>query len=209
MYADDLNYEFVMGHAARGDFAFLLGSVRGRSRNRLPLTTAAKLLTEGGQQVVTVSQDAPRPLRRIPARCARSSNRSSADSSPAISPQARSRWSSSCRSRELRSAALICFEDTLGDLTRRFVVRGAQLIVNITNDGWFLHTAGAEQHLNNAIFRAIENRRPLVRCANTGITCSIDRAGRIDRTGRTAIMDSAICPWLSPHVRSPSPQSRR
>ncbi len=81
----------------------------------------------------------------------------------------------------LKFSALICFEDTLGDLTRRFVLNGAQLLINITNDGWFLETAAAEQHLNNALFRAVENRRPLLRCANTGVTCSIDRFGRVDR----------------------------
>jgi apolipoprotein N-acyltransferase len=78
-------------------------------------------------------------------------------------------------------AALVCFEDSLGDLTRRFVKNGAQLLVNLTNDGWFLETAGAEQHLHNALFRAVENRRPLVRCTNTGITASVDRNGRVDR----------------------------
>lgn len=75
---------------------------------------------------------------------------------------------------------LICFEDTLGDLTRRFVKNGSEVLVNITNDGWFLRSAAARQHLANAVFRAVENRRPLIRCTNTGVTCSIDAQGRID-----------------------------
>ena len=82
----------------------------------------------------------------------------------------------------LRIAPLICFEDTDGDHTRRFVSgenRGAQLLVNITNDSWFGRSPGCEQHLANALFRAIENRRPLVRAANTGVTCMIDSQGRI------------------------------
>lgn len=80
---------------------------------------------------------------------------------------------------EVKAAALVCFEDTLGDLTRRFVEQGAQLLVNVTNDGWFLHSQGAEQHLANAIFRAVENRRPLVRAANTGMTAFVDPQGRV------------------------------
>ena len=79
----------------------------------------------------------------------------------------------------VKIAPLICFEDTLGDLTRQFVLKGAQVLVNLTNDGWFQKTEGAEQHLANAVFRAIETRRPLVRAANTGMTCLIDRCGRI------------------------------
>jgi apolipoprotein N-acyltransferase len=80
---------------------------------------------------------------------------------------------------EVKVAPLICFEDTLGDTTRRFVQRGAQVLVNLTNDGWFLQSPGAEQHLVNAVFRAVEARRPLLRCANTGVTCFIDPMGRI------------------------------
>jgi len=80
----------------------------------------------------------------------------------------------------IKAAALVCFEDTLGDLTRRFVKNGAQLLVNVTNDGWFLRSQGAEQHLANAVFRAVENRRPLVRSANTGVTAFIDPLGRIN-----------------------------
>ncbi len=79
----------------------------------------------------------------------------------------------------LRLAPLICFEDTLGDETRRFVGRGGQLLVNITDDSWFGHSPGASAHLANAVFRAIENRRPLVRAANTGVTCVVDAQGRV------------------------------
>ena len=80
----------------------------------------------------------------------------------------------------IRVATLICFEDSLGDLTRRFVVQGAELLVNITNDGWFAQSPAASQHLANALFRAVENRRPLIRCGNTGVTCAVDIHGRVD-----------------------------
>jgi apolipoprotein N-acyltransferase len=76
-------------------------------------------------------------------------------------------------------APLICFEDTIGELTRQFVNRGADLLVNVTNDGWFLHTAGSRQHLANSIFRCIETRRPMVRAANTGVTCFVNEFGRV------------------------------
>ena len=77
------------------------------------------------------------------------------------------------------AAPLICFEDTIGELTRRFVLRGANLLVNITNDAWFLQSAGSRQHLANAVFRCVENRRPMARAANTGVTCFINEFGRI------------------------------
>ena len=76
-------------------------------------------------------------------------------------------------------APLICFEDTLGELTRQFVEHGANLLANVTNDGWFLRSAGARQHLENAIFRCVETRRPMVRAANTGVTCFVNRFGRV------------------------------
>jgi apolipoprotein N-acyltransferase len=92
-------------------------------------------------------------------------------------------------------APLICFEDTIGELARRFVLPadtspGANLLVDITNDGWFLRSAGSRQHLANAIFRCVETRRPMVRAANTGVTCFVNELGRItqrlqDETGST------------------------
>lgn len=90
----------------------------------------------------------------------------------------------SLTSSDIRIAPLICFEDTIGELARRFVLpsragRGADLLVNITNDGWFLRSAGSEQHLANAVFRCVEVRRPMVRAANTGVTCFVNEFGRI------------------------------
>ncbi len=83
---------------------------------------------------------------------------------------------------KLKLAPLICFEDTLGYISRQPVLRGAELLVNITNDGWFNRSIGSRQHLANAVFSAVENHRPLLRCANTGVTCAIDEFGRIRQT---------------------------
>ena len=81
----------------------------------------------------------------------------------------------------LKLAPLICFEDTRGDITRQQVRLGAHLLVNLTNDGWFGPTAELDQQLCDAVFRSVENRRPMVRCTNNGITASVDSFGRVDR----------------------------
>ena len=77
----------------------------------------------------------------------------------------------------VRIGPLVCFEDTLGNLARQFAIRGAQLFAVVTNDGWFLESAGSRQHLQNAIFRCAENKIPMIRAANTGVTCLVDRFG--------------------------------
>ncbi len=76
---------------------------------------------------------------------------------------------------------LICFEDTLGDLARHFVLRGAQMFVTVTNDGWFLDSVGSLQHLRQALFPLRGEQNPHGRAANTGVTCSIDRFGRVEQ----------------------------
>ncbi len=76
-------------------------------------------------------------------------------------------------------ATLICFEDIFPELAREFTKRGANILINITNDAWFKDTSSPYQHMQQAVFRAIENRRPLVRAANTGISCFIDLNGKI------------------------------
>jgi apolipoprotein N-acyltransferase len=76
----------------------------------------------------------------------------------------------------------ICYEAIYPGEVRRFPAGGAQLLINISNDGWFGRSAAAEQHLRMARVRAVENRRWIVRSTNNGFTVSIDPYGRIFRS---------------------------
>jgi apolipoprotein N-acyltransferase len=78
-----------------------------------------------------------------------------------------------------RFAVLICFEVIFPDLVRHFVRHGAQFLVNITNDAWFGYSPASYQHLSMVVFRAVENRLPIVRAANTGISAVIAPTGRL------------------------------
>lgn len=80
---------------------------------------------------------------------------------------------------KVRAAVVICFEDVMAELVRRSVDRDTDLILNLTNDGWFRESAAQFQHAANAVFRAVESGRPLVRCTNNGRTCWVDAMGRI------------------------------
>ena len=76
-------------------------------------------------------------------------------------------------------APLICFEDSFPHGGREHVSSETDLLVNLTNDGWFGTGPEQWQHAANAVFRAVENGVPLVRCANNGLTCWIDSLGRV------------------------------
>ncbi|HEY5621840.1 MAG TPA: apolipoprotein N-acyltransferase [Pontiella sp.] len=79
-------------------------------------------------------------------------------------------------------SVLICFEDTVARLAVNATRAGARWLVNQTNDGWFDPSSQSEQHLAHAVFRCIENRIPMARCCNSGVTCLIDAYGRIERS---------------------------
>ncbi|MEO5802539.1 MAG: apolipoprotein N-acyltransferase [Verrucomicrobiota bacterium] len=78
-----------------------------------------------------------------------------------------------------RIAPLICFEDVFPHLTRDSVDSETDFLLNLTNNGWFGKSAAQWQHAISALFRAIENGLPLVRCTNNGLTCWIDSGGRM------------------------------
>src|SRR5207237_10275774 len=74
----------------------------------------------------------------------------------------------------------ICYESIFPNLVRQFVKRGSTLLVVITNDGWFDESSAPYQHLRMGVVRSVENRRWMVRTANTGISAIIDPYGRIE-----------------------------
>ena len=78
-----------------------------------------------------------------------------------------------------RSASFICYESVFPDDVRQFAKGGADLLVNISNDGYFGHSAAREQHLDIVRMRAAENRRWILRATNDGVTAVIDPAGRV------------------------------
>ncbi len=77
----------------------------------------------------------------------------------------------------LRFGAAICYESIFGDFYSEFVLRGAELMFIVTNDGWWRNTAGHRQHNTFASLRAIETRRSIARSANTGISCFVNQRG--------------------------------
>jgi apolipoprotein N-acyltransferase len=78
-------------------------------------------------------------------------------------------------------SVLICFEDVFPHGARRHVTDRTDFLLNLTNNGWFGESAAQWQHAANAVFRAVENGVPLVRCTNNGLTCWIDAQGRMRR----------------------------
>lgn len=73
----------------------------------------------------------------------------------------------------------ICYESIFADEVRQFVLNGAEVLVNISNDGWYGDTSAPWQHLNMVRMRAIEDHRWILRATNTGVTAAIDPYGRV------------------------------
>ena len=89
----------------------------------------------------------------------------------------------------------ICYESVYGEYYTGYVRKGAQAMTIITNDAWWGNTPGYRQHLRYASLRAIETRRSIARCANTGISAFIDQRGDILETSqwwKQAVMHGSI-----------------
>lgn len=81
--------------------------------------------------------------------------------------------------RRARLGVLICFESIFPDIARKWAKNGANVLVNLTNDGWYGKSSAPYQSMAMSIFRAVETRRSLVRSANTGISGFVDPLGRV------------------------------
>ncbi len=180
--------KFVMDLAASAESDLLLGTIDEENRD---VYNAALLISDGGERVQVYRKVHLVPFgeyvpgrNRVPLLA-----RIVGDQVPGDFSAGREYTVFSLTNNDVQVAPLICFEDTIGELVRQFVLPtetnpGANLLVDITNDGWFLHSAGSHQHLANAIFQCVETRRPMVRAANTGVTCFVNQSGRITQVLR-------------------------
>ena len=102
---------------------------------------------------------------------------------------------------EAKLGVFICFESIFPGIPRTLASRGATLLVNTTNDAWFGDSAAPRQHLAMAVLRAVETGRPVLRAANTGISCLIEPSGRIRR--RTRLLETeTIAATVHPRMES-------
>ncbi len=192
--ADQDSYKFVMDLAASADTDLLLGTIDVDKRD---VYNAALLVSDGGERVQVYRKIHLVPFGEyVPGRhTVPLLAQIVGDQVPGDFKEGKEHTVFTLTNSEVHVAPLICFEDTIGELTRQFVLPnetspGANLLVDVTNDGWFQRSAGSHQHLANAIFRCVETRRPMIRAANTGVTCFINQFGRVtqmlrDETGST------------------------
>ena len=97
---------------------------------------------------------------------------------------------------------LICYEDIFPGLSRRAATMGARVLVNQTNDAWFGDTAAPHQHLQLARFRSIENRLPMVRATNSGVTAVVSPTGAVTRQLRTFSRDMIVADIALPVMKT-------
>jgi apolipoprotein N-acyltransferase len=180
---DQESYNFVMDLAAAAETDILLGTIDEQNGD---VYNAAMLVSDGGERVQMYRKVHLVPFGEyVPGRhTVPLLARIVGDQVPGDFKAGTEYTVFTLTNREILVSPLICFEDTVGELTRQFVLPretspGANLLVDVTNDGWFQHSAGSHQHLANAIFRCVETRRPMIRAANTGVTCFINQFGRV------------------------------
>ena len=102
---------------------------------------------------------------------------------------------------EAKLGVFICFESIFPGISRALAARGATVLVNTTNDAWFGDSAAPRQHLAMAVLRAVETGRPVLRAANTGISCVIEPSGRIRE--RTRLLETeTIATSVHPRMES-------
>ncbi len=93
-------------------------------------------------------------------------------------------------SQGIGAAPLICYESIYGEFVTEFVKNGAQILMVITNDGWWGNTQGHKQHLVFSRLRAVETRRSVARSANTGISCFVNQRGDVIEATSYWVQDS-------------------
>ena len=108
----------------------------------------------------------------------------------------------------VKTSVLICYEDTFPHLAREYAQPDTDFLVNLTNNGWFGEGAAQWQHGASALFRAVENGRALLRCANNGLTCWVDEFGRVREIFRDARGTIYGPGYMMTEIPLPGPEGR-
>ncbi len=188
MYDEDEEFrQFVSAFAAKNNVNVLFNSAEPDKANGKYFNSAVLVDTEGREVVqydkiylMPFGESVPVPLRSIvPALVGSFSYGSEFDLLPLG---------------DAKAGVMICFESHFGELSREYVKRGADVIIEMTNDGYLGPTPVLRQHLANAVFRAVETNRPVVRVTNVGITAYINERGEVLDPAPSYTEDTRIWP---------------
>ena len=173
MYNDDLEFQqFIGAFARRNNVSVLFNSAEPDASNGRYYNSAVMVGPDGKEvaqydkvYLVPFGEAVPAPLEAIvPAFVGNFSYGQEYDLFPVG---------------DAKAGVMICFESHFGQLSREYVRNGADVIIEMTNDGYLGPTPVLRQHLANAVFRAVETNRPVLRVTNVGITAYIDERGNV------------------------------
>jgi apolipoprotein N-acyltransferase len=186
MYEDDPEtQEFINSFAAKNNVSVLFNSAEPDKSNGKFFNSAVMVGPEGNEIVqydkiylVPFGESVPAPLQNIvPAFVGSFSYGSEYDLFPLG---------------DAKAGVMICFESHFGQLSREYVRNGADVIIEMTNDGYLGPTPVLRQHLANAVFRAVETNRPLLRVTNVGITAYINERGEVLDPAASYVEDTRV-----------------
>jgi apolipoprotein N-acyltransferase len=177
-YEEDPRFQSRVDDLARTLHAYLLIGVVSHTSAGEPLNSALLISPDGGMvdrydkvNLVPFGEFVPWPFGSLVDKISTEAGDFAAGDRVVISPVASGH----------AIGAFICYESVFPNFVRKFAAGGAEVLFNISNDGWFGHSAARRQHLSIVRMRAAENRRWILRSTNDGITATIDSAGRLRR----------------------------
>ena len=174
-YYESARYRDAIDNLARQTGAYLLLNVVPHDTESMPFNSAL-LVSPGGQPVgrydkmnlVPFGEFVPAPFKTLVDKVSTETGDFAPGRQQVLLPAG-----------QHRLGVFICYESVFPNFVRKFAAGGADLLINISNDGWYGNSAARYQHLKIVRMRAAENRRWLLRATNDGITSTIDPAGRL------------------------------
>ncbi len=174
-YYQDLAFRDEVNELARRVHAWLILNVTPHNGKGAPLNSALLISPEGDPvarydkvNLVPFGEFVPWPFHALVEKVSTEAGDFAPGSGPNVLPAG-----------GRKIGVFICYESVFPDYVRRYAAEGAEVLVNISNDGWYGHSSARDQHLAIVRMRAAENRRWILRATNDGITSTIDPAGRL------------------------------